>query len=111
MSDSGDAVVRTGSSELDKQKPREAVVTAQPAPRSMAEIEADMEATRQRLANTLDELKVAASPKNIASRQVTKVKAFYTDEYGAVRVDRVAGTVGVVVAIIVVRRTWRRITD
>lgn len=110
MPDSGDAVVRAGSSELDKQKPREAVVKAQPAPRSIADIEADMDATRQRLAGTLEDLKVAASPKNIVNRQVVKVKAFYTDEYGAVRVDRVAGTVAVVVSIVVVRRTWRRIT-
>jgi hypothetical protein len=110
MPESGDAIVRAGSSEVDTQKPREAVVKAQPAPRSIADIESDMAATRQRLAGTLEELKIAASPKNIVNRQVDKVKTFYIDEYGAVRVDRVAGTVGVVVAVIVVRRTWRRIT-
>jgi hypothetical protein len=111
MSDSSDAVVRAGSAQVDK-KPSAEVVKGepQPAPRSMAEIESDMDATRARLAETLDELKVAASPKNIANRQVQKVKDFYVDDYGAVRIDHVAITVGVVVGLIVVRRTWRRIT-
>jgi len=39
------------------------------------------------------------------------VKDFYVDEYGAVRIDHVAITVGVVVGVIVLRKTWRRITD
>jgi hypothetical protein len=39
-----------------------------------------------------------------------KVKDFNIDDYGAVRIDYVAITVGVVVGLIVVRRTWRRIT-
>ena len=98
-----------GSREVEKKKSAE-VVKAKPAPRSIEDIEADMAATRERLGHTLDELKVAASPKTIANRQAEKVKAFYTDEYGALRTDRVAATVAVVVGIIVVRRTWRRIT-
>lgn len=106
MSDSADAIVRAESPE-SKKKTAE-VVKGEPAPRSLAEIESDMDATRARLAKTLDELKVAAKPKNIANRQVQKVKEFYTDEYGAVRVERVAGTVAVVVTVLVIRRTWKR---
>lgn len=83
---------------------------AQPAPRSLADIESDMDATRARLAATLDDLKVATKPKNIVNRQVARVRAFYVDEYGAIRVDHVAGTVGVVVSLIVVRKVWRRVT-
>lgn len=111
MSDSSD-VVRSAASELDDHSSPEVVVKgqAQPAPRSMADIESDMDATRARLAQTLDELKVATQPKNIVNRQVQKVKAFYVDDQGAVRVDHVAGTVGVVVGLIVVRKAWKRIT-
>lgn len=107
-----DAILPAGPAELDKKKQAPEVVkgTAQPAPRSLADIESDMAATRARLADTLDELKVATNPKNIADRQVRKVKDFYVDEYGAVRVDHVAVTVGVVVGLIVVRRVWKRIT-
>ena len=105
-----DAILPAGSGDLEKNKPEVVKGTAQPAPRSLADIENDMDATRARLSQTLDELKVATSPKNIADRQVRKVKAFYVDDYGAVRVDHVAITVGVVVGAIVVRRVWKRIT-
>ena len=95
--------------DVEKKKSPE-VVNAKPAPRSIEDIESDMAATRERLATTLDELKTAAQPKTIMNRQVEKLKDFYTDDYGAVRTERVAATVAVVVGIIVVRRTWRRIT-
>ena len=83
---------------------------AQPAPKSIDDIESEMDATRARLAETLDELKYATAPKNIVNRQVHKVKAFYVDDYGAVRIDHVAATVGVVVTVVVVRKVWKRIT-
>jgi hypothetical protein len=111
MPESADAVVPAGSAEIDKQSPKVVKGQAQPAPRSMAEIEADMDATRARLSATLNELKVASQPKNIVNRQVQKVKTFYTDDYGALRVDRVAVTAGVVVGFLVVRRAWRRRGD
>ncbi len=111
MSDSSDAILPAGSAELDKKKPEVVKGKAQPAPRSLADIESDMDATRARLSATLDELKVAASPKNLADRQVRKVREFYVDEYGALRVDHVAATVGVVVGLIVVRKVWKRITS
>ena len=108
MSDSPDAILPAAQDQ--KQAPELVKGTPQPAPRSLADIEADMDATRARLSNTLDELKVATNPKNIADRQMRKVKDFYVDDYGAVRVDHVAVTVGVVVGLIVVRKVWKRIT-
>ncbi|MBK6762671.1 MAG: DUF3618 domain-containing protein [Micrococcales bacterium] len=112
MSDASDAVVPVAPTGVEK-KPSPEVVKGQPQPvqRSIAEIESDMEATRARLAATLGELKVAAQPKTILNRQAEKVKGFYVDEYGAVRIDHVAITVGVVVGVIVLRRTWRRVTS
>jgi|GEM_PF-1186030 len=84
-----------------------------PAPRSVADIQADIESTRDNLVQTVSQLQVAVkeavSPKRIISVQVTKVKNFYVDEYGGIRPERVAGTVGVVVSIVVVRRVGRRI--
>lgn len=78
-------------------------------PRTMAQIEADMEATRERLAATVGQLQEALSPKNIAHRQLEKVKGFYVDEYGAVRPESVAKTVGVVVATVVVVKVFKKI--
>ena len=78
-------------------------------PRTMAQIESDMEATRERLAATLGQLQEAIQPKNIAHRQLEKVKGFYVDEYGAVRPESVAKTVGVVVASVVVVKVLKKI--
>ena len=112
MSESSEA--KPGSAAVDKTEKKSkatATVQAQPVNRSVADIEADMEATRKRLSATLDDLKVATKPANLFRKQVDNVKAFYVDDYGGLRVERVAATVGVVVALVVVRRTWRRITD
>ena len=112
MSDASDAVVPSVAAEVEKKQSPEVVKgEPQPVQRSVAEIESDMDATRARLADTLNELKVATQPKNILHRQTQKVKDFYVDEYGGVRIDHVAITVGVVVGVIVLRKTWRRITD
>ncbi len=82
-----------------------------PQQRSIADIEADIEQSRERLVETVGQLqsavKQAVSPKHIASRAVAKVKGFYVDEYGQVRPTRVAGTVGTVAGVIVVRRVIR----
>ncbi|MCB9413142.1 MAG: DUF3618 domain-containing protein [Actinobacteria bacterium] len=78
-------------------------------PRSMAQIEADMAATRERLANTIGQLQAELTPKNLARKQLDKVRSFYIDEYGAVRPDRVAMTAGVVVGGYVVIRVTKRV--
>lgn len=83
-------------------------VESKPINRSVADIEADLDSTRERLTATLGQLQTALQPANIAQRQMERVRDFYTDEYGAVRGDRVAATVGAVVALVVVRRAWRR---
>ncbi|MBC9957102.1 DUF3618 domain-containing protein [Yimella sp. cx-51] len=45
-----------------------------PAPKSAKEIEAELQASRQRLAGTIDELAFRAQPREIAKRQVETVK-------------------------------------
>jgi hypothetical protein len=81
--------------------------------RSIPEIEAEIAASRDHLVETVEQLQVAVKktidPKRIISVQVMKVRGFYIDEYGGVRPERVAGTVGVVVGIIVVRRVGKRV--
>ncbi len=47
---------------------------AKPATRSAKDIEADLAATRERLAGTIDELAFRAQPKELAKRQVEDVK-------------------------------------
>ena len=90
----------------------EAVVVIPPA-RSPEEIEADIAAARERLIGTVGQLeravKRATDPVNVAKSGVRWVASFYVDEYGGVRPERIAVTVGVVVSVVVVRRVAKRI--
>jgi hypothetical protein len=72
-------------------------------------LEAEMEATRERLAGTIDQLVYRASPKTIARREITSVKGYFVDlRTGQPRTTNilkvVGGVVGVVVLFAVVRR-------
>ena len=81
------------------------------ANKHLSEIEQEIEATRDRLASTIDELAYRASPKTIAKREVNAVKGFFVNESGAPRTDNivkvVGGLVGVVVVFAVIRRVAR----
>ena len=74
-----------------------------------AALEAEMEATRERLAGTIDQLVYRTSPKTIARREMTSLKGHFVDlRTGQPRTDnilKVAGAVvGVVVLFVVVRK-------
>ncbi len=94
---------------VEKKAESGAPATPAPPPRSAAQIQSDMEATRERLATTIGQLQQELAPKNLAHKQMERVRSFYVDEYGAVRPERIAMTAGVVVGGIVVIRTVKRI--
>lgn len=75
---------------------------------SPSDLEREIEATRERLAGTLDELLYRAKPSTIASRAAADVKAHFVDAEGNLRKDKVAAVagaaVGVVAFFVVVRR-------
>jgi hypothetical protein len=80
--------------------------------RSAAEIEAELNATRDRLAGTVAILEERLNPRHVMDRTVadakSKVSKFYLDDAGKVRPDRVAITAGAVVAgLIGLRLTFR----
>jgi hypothetical protein len=71
-------------------------------------LESDIEATRERLAATIDQLAYRASPKTIVRREVNGYKAHFVDAQGNPRTDnilKVAGGVVGFVAFVVVMRT------
>jgi hypothetical protein len=73
-----------------------------------AALEADMEATRERLAGTIDQLVYRASPKTIVKREVASIKGYFVDaQSGQPRTTNIlkvaGGVVGVVVLFAVVR--------
>jgi hypothetical protein len=80
--------------------------TARP-PRTPAQIEAEIERTRERLAGTVDAIAERVKPANVARRGAASAKAQVLDERGELRTERVAlvatltlGLVGLLV--------WRR---
>ncbi|WP_338748194.1 DUF3618 domain-containing protein [Janibacter alittae] len=87
---------------------------------SITKLENDIVTTRDRLAQTIDELSVRAAPKNVIARQKEAAKASFdkairTDS-GELRMDRVAmaaAAVGAVVVLKIVsgnrkRKKWER---
>ena len=71
-------------------------------------IESEMEATRERLGQTIDQLMYRASPKTIARREAASFKGFFVDPQTGPRVDNIAkvvgGVVGFVALMVVVRK-------
>jgi hypothetical protein len=75
----------------------------------MTSLEQEIEATRERLAGTIDQLIYRAHPKTIVSREVSSFKAYFVDPAsGAPRTDNilkvVGGVVGVAALFVIVRK-------
>ena len=73
-------------------------------------LESEIEATRERLAHTIDQLAYRASPKTIVRREVASVKAHYVDATGQPRTDNILTTAGAVVGFVVVVVVLRKLT-
>jgi DUF2075 family protein len=71
-------------------------------------IEKEVEATRERLAVTIDQLLYRSSPKTIAKREVAGFKGFFVDPQTGPRVDNIVkvavGVGGFVAVMLVIRK-------
>jgi hypothetical protein len=76
-------------------------------PPTPAEIEAEIEATRVRLAGTVDAISDRVKPVNIAKRAVATVRAQFVEPDGHVRTTRVA-VLAAVAGGAVAALMWRR---
>ena len=77
-----------------------------------SELEREIEATRERLAGTIDELLYRSNPRTIVGREVAGVKAYFVDPAtGEPRTENilkvVGGVVGTVVLFVLIRRVTR----
>ena len=76
----------------------------------MSSLESEIEATRVRLASTIDQLIYRSSPKTIAKREVASFKAHFVDPAtGQPRTDNILKVVGGVVGVVVVFGVIRKI--
>lgn len=72
-----------------------------PVTNELSALEREIEETRQRLADTIDQLTHRAHPKTIVSREVTSVKSHFVDlETGEPRTDNILVAAGVVAGVI-----------
>ena len=71
-------------------------------------LEREMEATRERLAATIDELVTRTNPKNVVRQRVAELKAVFVDANGDPRTDNVlkvvGGAFGFVGLLVLIRR-------
>ena len=78
----------------------------------LSSLEREIEETRQRLAQTIDQLAYRAHPKTIVGREVTSVKAHFVDlETGEPRTDNILKTVGGVVGFVALLVVIRKVTS
>jgi hypothetical protein len=74
-------------------------------------IEREMEQTRDRLAETIDQLVNRTNPKNVARRELNALKARFVDADGNPRTENImkvaAGVAGFVAVLVVIRRVTR----
>jgi hypothetical protein len=86
-------------------------VAARPngGPQSPDALVDDIEKTRDQLAETIDALVDRASPANIASRQLDRLKAQFVAEDGSPRVDQISKAAGAVLGFLTVIVLIRRV--
>ena len=78
----------------------------------MSALEREIEATRERLASTIDQLAYRARPKTIVGRQVTTVKSHFVElDTGAPRTDNILKAAGAVVGVIVLFALVRKVAS
>jgi hypothetical protein len=75
--------------------------------RTPAEIEAEIAATRERLAGTVDAIADRVKPANVARRGAESARAQVVDEQGQVRTTRAAAIAAAAVALVGLA-VWRR---
>ncbi len=80
--------------------------------RSIEQLEAEIEATRARLARTVDELTFRASPQELVRRQKESLALSFheatRDEHGELRTDRIAAVLGAVALVLLGMGLLRR---
>jgi uncharacterized protein DUF3618 len=77
-----------------------------------ADLEREIEETRERLAHTIDQLLYRSHPKTIVGREVASIKAHYVDPAtGEPRTDNILKTVGGVVGFVALLVVIRKVTS
>ncbi len=75
-------------------------------------LEAELDATRERLAGTIDQLVYRTSPKTIVRREITAIKGYFVDlETGQPRTTNILKVAGTVVGLVVLFTVVRKVAS
>ncbi len=75
-------------------------------------LEAELDATRERLAGTIDQLVYRTSPKTIVRREITSIKSYFVDlETGQPRTTNILKVAGTVVGVIALFAVVRKVAS
>lgn len=71
------------------------------------DIAKEIEAVRKRFVNAVDEIADRSQPNRIVDSQVQRIKAFYLDDNGGIRVDRAGKTILVILVLAILRKLFK----
>lgn len=71
------------------------------------DIAREIEIVRKRFVNAVDVIADRSQPNRIVDSQVSKLKAFYVDDNGGIRIDRAGKTVLVILVLAILRKLFR----
>lgn len=71
------------------------------------DIAREIEVVRNRFVNVVDVIADRSQPNRIVDSQVAKLKGFYLDDKGGIRIDRAGKTVLVILVLAILRKLFK----
>jgi hypothetical protein len=71
------------------------------------DIAKEIEAVRNRFVKAVDEIADRSQPNRIVDSQVQRLKSFYLDDKGGIRIDRAGKTVAVILVLAILRKLFK----
>ena len=67
----------------------------------------EIDAVRRRFVNVVDEIAERSQPNRIIDTQVQRLKAFYLDDHGGIRIDRAGKTLAAILVLALLRKLFK----
>lgn len=71
------------------------------------DIAKEIEAVRNRFVKAVDEIADRSQPNRIVDSQVQRLKSFYLDDKGGIRIDRAGKTIAVILVVAILRKLFK----
>lgn len=71
------------------------------------DIAKEIEAVRSRFVKAVDEIAERSQPNRIVDSQVQRLKSFYLDDKGGIRIDRAGKTIALILVLAILRKLFK----